>query len=73
MWNKVLIILSIFQFGVISFLSHRKMDAAGNEEGILKWMESGNKGDKWWEASVHIKHDEDFWVRKSYKWRVLMI
>lgn len=41
------------------------MHAGGNEEGTLKWIETGNKGDKWQEASVHIKHEEAFWVKMS--------
>ncbi|TNM98369.1 hypothetical protein fugu_014615 [Takifugu bimaculatus] len=49
------------------FLNDRKMHATGNEEGTLKWMESGNKGDKWQEASVHIKHDEAFWFVFVYQ------
>uniref|UniRef100_A0A3Q1GLC6 Si:ch211-106h4.4 n=1 Tax=Acanthochromis polyacanthus TaxID=80966 RepID=A0A3Q1GLC6_9TELE len=39
----------------------------GDHIGTLKlyindWTEAGNKGDKWQEASVHVKHEEAFWV-----------
>lgn len=58
-------ILSIFQCVFNLFLFHRKTHDAGNEEGTLKWMESGNRGDKWQEASLYIKHDKPFWVRNA--------
>lgn len=38
------------------------MHTGGDEEGILLWIESGNKRDKWQQASVTIKHQEAFWV-----------
>lgn len=38
------------------------MHTGGNEEGSLKWIETGNKGDKWIQARVSIKHEEAFWV-----------
>lgn len=65
LWPKVMTILSVLQCGVNLLLSHRKMHDAGNDEGTLKWMESQNRGDKWQEASVYIKHDQPFWVRNS--------
>lgn len=43
-------------------LSDREMHSGGYEEGTLKWIETGNKGDKWQEANVPIKHKEPFWV-----------
>lgn len=43
------------------------MHAIGNEEGTLKWIESGNKGDKWLKASVFVKHEEAFWVKTKKK------
>lgn len=42
------------------------MQASGNEEGILKWIETGNKGDKWQETSIAIKHEEAFWVMNVF-------
>lgn len=38
------------------------MHSGGSEEGMLKWIETGNKGDKWQQTSVSIKHKEAFWV-----------
>lgn len=38
------------------------MHSDGNEEGILKWIETENKGDIWQEARVSITHTEAFWV-----------
>lgn len=38
------------------------MHAGGNEEGILKWIETGDKGDKWHEANVFVQHKKAFWV-----------
>lgn len=49
------------------------MHDAGIEEGILKWIESQDKGDKWQEASVYVKHDEPFRVRNSSKGHILII
>ncbi|KAF3698789.1 MAM and LDL-receptor class A domain-containing protein 1 [Channa argus] len=48
-------------------INDRKMHTGGSEEGILKWIESGNKGDKWQEASVSIKHEETFWFVFVYQ------
>uniref|UniRef100_A0A4W6EYR6 Si:ch211-106h4.4 n=1 Tax=Lates calcarifer TaxID=8187 RepID=A0A4W6EYR6_LATCA len=44
------------------YINDRKMHTGGTEEGILKWIETGNKGDKWHMANVSIKHEEAFWV-----------
>lgn len=38
------------------------MQAGGNEEGYLKWTNTGNKGDQWLQDTVYIKHEEAFWV-----------
>lgn len=38
------------------------MHAGGYEDGDLKWIETGDKGDKWQEADLTIKHQEAFWV-----------
>lgn len=57
-------LVPVTQSGFILCLSHRQMHDGGNEEGTLKWMESGHKGDRWQEGSVFVKHNEAFWVRK---------
>uniref|UniRef100_A0AAQ6ITE1 MAM domain-containing protein n=3 Tax=Anabas testudineus TaxID=64144 RepID=A0AAQ6ITE1_ANATE len=49
------------------YINNRKIHSGGNEEGILKWIESGNKGDKWQEASLSIKHEEAFWFVFVYQ------
>ncbi|XP_056247108.1 MAM and LDL-receptor class A domain-containing protein 1 [Seriola aureovittata] len=49
------------------YINDRKMHAGGNEEGILKWIESGNRGDKWQMASLSVKHKEAFWFVFSYQ------
>lgn len=46
-------------------LSCRKMQAGGDEVGLLKWTETGNKGEKWQMANVSVTHDEAFWVLMS--------
>lgn len=42
------------------------MHTGGNEEGILKWIDTVNNGDKWQEARVSVKHKEAFWVIMSF-------
>ncbi|KAL6103987.1 uncharacterized protein ACO6RY_13812 [Pungitius sinensis] len=49
------------------YMNDRKTHASDNEEGILKWIETGNKGDKWQEASVTVKHREAFWFVFVYQ------
>nr|XP_046265191.1 MAM and LDL-receptor class A domain-containing protein 1 isoform X2 [Scatophagus argus] len=49
------------------YVNDRKMHTGGNEEGTLKWTETGNKGDKWQEARVPIKHEEAFWFVFVYQ------
>ncbi|KAI3374795.1 hypothetical protein L3Q82_021349, partial [Scortum barcoo] len=49
------------------YINDRKTHAGGNEEGILKWIETGNKGDRWQKATVPIKHDEAFWFVFVYQ------
>uniref|UniRef100_A0A3B4UGP8 Si:ch211-106h4.4 n=1 Tax=Seriola dumerili TaxID=41447 RepID=A0A3B4UGP8_SERDU len=46
--------------GTLRVYINDKMHAGGNEEGILKWIESGNRGDKWQMASLSVKHKEAF-------------
>ncbi|KAM7379552.1 hypothetical protein PAMP_005098 [Pampus punctatissimus] len=48
-------------------INDRKIHTGGNEEGILKWTETGNKGDKWQHASVDINHEEAFWFVFVYR------
>ncbi|KAM8850746.1 MAM and LDL-receptor class A domain-containing protein 1 isoform 2-T2 [Spinachia spinachia] len=48
-------------------VNDRTAHAGDNEEGILKWIETGNKGDKWQEASVTIQHSEAFWFVFVYQ------
>ncbi|AWP03839.1 putative apical endosomal glycoprotein-like [Scophthalmus maximus] len=49
------------------YINDRKMQTGGNEEGILKWIDSGNKGDKWQMARVSLKHEEAFWLVFVYQ------
>ncbi|XP_070701014.1 MAM and LDL-receptor class A domain-containing protein 1 [Pempheris klunzingeri] len=49
------------------YMNDREMHTSGNEEGTLKWVESGDKGDKWLEARVPIKHKEAFWFVFVYQ------
>ncbi|XP_074507832.1 MAM and LDL-receptor class A domain-containing protein 1 [Sebastes fasciatus] len=49
------------------YINDRKMHTGGTEEGALKWIETGNKGDKWQEASVSVKHQEAFWFVFVYQ------
>ncbi|XP_038573588.1 MAM and LDL-receptor class A domain-containing protein 1 [Micropterus salmoides] len=49
------------------YINDRKQHSGDNEEGILKWTETGNKGDKWLEATVPIKHKEEFWFVFVYQ------
>nr|XP_020447005.1 MAM and LDL-receptor class A domain-containing protein 1-like isoform X2 [Monopterus albus] len=49
------------------FTNDRKLHSGGNEEGILRWIETGNKGDKWQEAHVFVKHEEAFWFVFVYQ------
>uniref|UniRef100_UPI0037E9907F MAM domain-containing glycosylphosphatidylinositol anchor protein 2-like n=1 Tax=Semicossyphus pulcher TaxID=241346 RepID=UPI0037E9907F len=49
------------------YVNDRKTHAGGNEEGTLKWIETGNKGDQWQEARVAIKHEEAFWFVFVYQ------
>ncbi|TKS79616.1 LDL-receptor class A domain-containing protein 2 Skeletal organic matrix MAM and [Collichthys lucidus] len=48
-------------------INDREMHSGGYEEGTLKWIETGNKGDKWQEANVPIKHKEPFWFVFVYQ------
>uniref|UniRef100_A0A3Q0RCP4 Si:ch211-106h4.4 n=1 Tax=Amphilophus citrinellus TaxID=61819 RepID=A0A3Q0RCP4_AMPCI len=48
--------------GTLRVSINDKMQAGGNEVGILKWTETGNKGDKWQMADFSVTHDEPFWV-----------
>ncbi|XP_062284207.1 MAM and LDL-receptor class A domain-containing protein 1 [Scomber scombrus] len=43
-------------------INDRKTHIGDSEDGILKWAETGNKGDKWQQARVDIKHEEAFWL-----------
>ncbi|XP_028283475.1 MAM and LDL-receptor class A domain-containing protein 2 [Parambassis ranga] len=49
------------------YINDRKMQAGGNEEGLLKWIETGNKGEEWQEASVSVNHEEAFWFVFVYQ------
>uniref|UniRef100_A0A3P8W664 Si:ch211-106h4.4 n=4 Tax=Cynoglossus semilaevis TaxID=244447 RepID=A0A3P8W664_CYNSE len=49
------------------YINDRKMQNGGNEEGILKWTETGNKGDQWKMANVYFKHEEAFWFVFVYQ------
>lgn len=49
------------------FINDREKHTGGSEEGILQWTETGNKGNKWQEASMDIKHEEAFWFLFVYQ------
>ncbi|XP_041849179.1 MAM and LDL-receptor class A domain-containing protein 2 [Melanotaenia boesemani] len=49
------------------YINDRKMHAGGDEEGLLKWIKSGNKGNMWQLASVRIKHEDAFWFVFVYQ------
>ncbi|KAF3858061.1 hypothetical protein F7725_011262 [Dissostichus mawsoni] len=49
------------------YTNDRTMHSGGNEEGMLKWIETGNKRDRWKEASVTVKHHEAFWFVFVYQ------
>ncbi|XP_034558606.1 MAM and LDL-receptor class A domain-containing protein 2 [Notolabrus celidotus] len=49
------------------YINDRNMHTGGNDEGSLKWIETGNRGDKWIEARVPIKHKEAFWFVFVYQ------
>ncbi|XP_008284984.1 apical endosomal glycoprotein-like [Stegastes partitus] len=49
------------------YINDRKMHAGGSEDGLLKWIETGNNGDEWQEASVYVKHEEAFWFVFVYQ------
>ncbi|XP_076003138.1 apical endosomal glycoprotein [Genypterus blacodes] len=49
------------------YINDRMMHALGNEEGILKWIETGDQGDKWHQANVFIQHQEAFWFVFAYQ------
>ncbi|XP_039670520.1 MAM and LDL-receptor class A domain-containing protein 1 [Perca fluviatilis] len=49
------------------YINDRKMHTGGNEEGILKWIDTVNNGDKWQEARVSVKHKEAFWFVFVYQ------
>ncbi|CAJ1072730.1 MAM and LDL-receptor class A domain-containing protein 2 [Xyrichtys novacula] len=49
------------------YINDRNMHTGGNEEGTLKWIETGGKGDKWQQARVTIKHEEPFWFVFVYQ------
>ncbi|XP_037131957.1 MAM and LDL-receptor class A domain-containing protein 1 isoform X1 [Syngnathus acus] len=49
------------------YVNDRKTHDSGNEEGNQKWVEIGNKGDKWLKASVFIEHDDAFWFVFVYQ------
>lgn len=49
------------------YINDRKMHAGGNEDGLLKWTESGNKGDKWQAGTLSVKHEEAFWFVFVYQ------
>ncbi|KAF7222228.1 MAM and LDL-receptor class A domain-containing protein 1-like [Nothobranchius furzeri] len=49
------------------YINDRKIHAGGNEEGLLKWIETGNKGDQWLQARVPIKHKDAFWFVFAYQ------
>ncbi|XP_072296914.1 MAM and LDL-receptor class A domain-containing protein 2 [Eucyclogobius newberryi] len=48
-------------------VNDRRTHDAGNVVGLLKWEESGDKGETWNKASVNIKHQEPFWFVFVYQ------
>ncbi|XP_069014100.1 apical endosomal glycoprotein [Embiotoca jacksoni] len=49
------------------YINDRKMHAGDYEEGLLKWIETGDKGDTWQEARFPVKHKEAFWFVFVYQ------
>ncbi|RVE62060.1 hypothetical protein OJAV_G00176900 [Oryzias javanicus] len=49
------------------YLNDRKMNTGGNEEGLLQWIETGNKGDEWQQANVSVQHQDAFWFVFVYQ------
>ncbi|XP_034411292.1 MAM and LDL-receptor class A domain-containing protein 2 [Cyclopterus lumpus] len=49
------------------YINDRKTHSGGDEEGILKWIETGNQEARWQEASVTVKHGEAFWFVFVYQ------
>ncbi|XP_061694563.1 MAM and LDL-receptor class A domain-containing protein 2 isoform X2 [Syngnathoides biaculeatus] len=49
------------------YINDRKTHDSGNEDGIQKWVEIGNRGDKWLKASVFVEHDSAFWYVFVYQ------
>ncbi|XP_047444387.1 MAM and LDL-receptor class A domain-containing protein 2 isoform X2 [Mugil cephalus] len=49
------------------YINDRKIHAGGNEEGLMKWIKTGNNGDQWQEARVSITHEEAFWFVFAYQ------
>ncbi|XP_077580663.1 MAM and LDL-receptor class A domain-containing protein 2 [Stigmatopora nigra] len=49
------------------YVNDRKGQDSGNEKGVQKWVEFGDKGDKWLSASVFVDHDDAFWFVFVYQ------
>ncbi|XP_077471884.1 MAM and LDL-receptor class A domain-containing protein 1 isoform X3 [Stigmatopora argus] len=49
------------------YVNDRKRHDSGNEKGVQKWVEFGDKGDKWLRASVFVDHDDAFWFVFVYQ------
>ncbi|XP_058498690.1 MAM and LDL-receptor class A domain-containing protein 2 isoform X1 [Solea solea] len=49
------------------FINDRQMHTGGNEEGMLIWIETGNRGDEWKTATVSFKHETAFWLVFVYQ------
>ncbi|XP_054624893.1 MAM and LDL-receptor class A domain-containing protein 1 [Dunckerocampus dactyliophorus] len=49
------------------YINDRKTHISGNEAGAEKWVEIGDKGDKWLKASVFVEADEAFWFVFVYQ------
>uniref|UniRef100_A0A3Q3EFD0 MAM and LDL-receptor class A domain-containing protein 2-like n=2 Tax=Kryptolebias marmoratus TaxID=37003 RepID=A0A3Q3EFD0_KRYMA len=49
------------------YMNNREMQDGGNEEGLLLWIETGNKGDRWLQSSLTIKHEKAFWFMFVYQ------
>ncbi|XP_057713068.1 MAM and LDL-receptor class A domain-containing protein 1 [Corythoichthys intestinalis] len=49
------------------YINDRKTHDSGDKRGFQKWVEFGNKGDKWLKASVFVEHDDAFWFMFVYE------
>ncbi|XP_077378927.1 MAM and LDL-receptor class A domain-containing protein 1 isoform X1 [Festucalex cinctus] len=49
------------------YVNDRKTHESGNKVGEQKWVEIGNKGDKWHKGSLFVEHNDAFWFVFVYQ------